>query len=337
MNIYDIARIAGVSPATVSRVINNNPRVGDDRRRRVLAALQQNNYTPSQAARNLAGQSSKTVAILCVDIRHINYSNIAYEVERQASSMGFNVFFCNTTLDPSAQQNSLRMMAAKRVDCLILIGSSLSNPSVHAELDSTFAHTPIITLNNEYRGDQAYGVFGRIADGVVQALKHLRSLGHERIVFVNDGDTWISRQKEATFRTVMAEYGLQTNEHSVYSVPSGYDSGAEAVQYFDSHGVAFTAVMGCDDITALGIIKELKKSGRSVPGDVSVIGYFNTLHARMYEPALTTVDNDIARITQSICRSLNNALTKKPAPKSTYIDPLLIVRDSTGPVIVAKR
>ena len=332
MNIYDIAKIAGVSPATVSRVINENPKVGDDKRRRVLDALRQCNYTPNELARNLAGQASKTVAILCVDIRHINYSTIAYEIERKASGMGYNVFLCNTTLNPDLQRRSLHMMAAKRVDCLILIGSSLSNDLVHGELDATFAATPVILLNNQYEGEQAYGIFGRIADGVVQSLNYLHSLGHRKIAFIKDGDTWVSRLKEETFRNRMKKLNLPVGKHTVFPTYSGFDSGVDAVNYFEGQGAEYTAIMGCDDITALGIVRELKSKGRSVPDDVSVIGYFNTLYSRVSEPSLTTVDNNTARMTQAITSILHNALTKTSAPGKTYIEPQLIVRESTGPV-----
>ena len=331
MNIYDIAKLAGVSSATVSRVINNHPGVSEERRRRVMAVLEKHDYVPNMFARNLAGAPSKTVAILTVDIRHINYSIVAYEVEQQASRMGYNVFLCNTTRDPARQQFYFRMLANKRVDCLVLIGTPLSNPVAHKALEDLFPETPVIMMNSQFDGPNAHHVFGRVDDGVVKGVEYLHSLGHRKIVYINDDDHWVSRMKLDVFMEKAAALGIPVGEYSVYSTRSGYDSGVDAVNYFEENGVDYTAITGCDDITAIGIIKRLKALGKSVPRDVSVIGYFNSQYATICEPALTSIDNNIAMIAKAICNNLNCALTKKTAPKKTYVDPILVVRDSAAP------
>lgn len=331
MNIYDIARLAGVSSATVSRVINNVSGVSPRKRQLVMDVLEKHDYIPNVFARNLAGASTKTVAILTVDIRHINYSILAYEVEQQASSMGYDVFLCNTSRDPSRQQFYLRKLARKKADCLVLIGTPLSNPVVHQSLKEYFPDTPIVLLNSRFEGENAYHVYGRVDDGLAKGIDYLYSLGHRKIVYINDDDHWISDLKLETYLNKMKKMGLPVGGHSVYSTRSGYDAGVAAVNYFEENEVEYTAVTGCDDITATGIVKRLKALGKSVPGDVSVVGYFNSIYAKICEPALTSVDNNIALIAEAICDNLNCALTRRTAPKKTYIDPILVVRDSAAP------
>lgn len=331
MNIYDIAKLAGVSPATVSRVVNNHAGVGADKRRRVMDVLEKHDYVPNMFARNLAGASTKTVAVLTVDIRHINYSIVAYEVERQASSMGYDVLLCNTTRDPARQQFYFRMLASKKVDCLVLIGSSLSNPVAHQAMKDHFPETPVILMNSQFEGGNAYHVLGCVEDGMGKGVDYLYSLGHRKIVCIKDDDHWVSDLKLKAFLDRARKLGLPVGEHSVYSTRSGYDSGINAVNYFEENGVEYTAITGCDDITATGIVKRLKTLGRSVPGDVSIVGYFNSIYAKICEPALTSIDNNISLIAEAICTNLNCALTKKTAPKKTYVDPILVVRDSAAP------
>ncbi len=331
MNIYDIAKLAGVSSATVSRVINNVPGVSEDKRRRVMETLSRHNYVPNMFARNLAGASTKTVAILTVDIRHINYSIIAYEVEQQASSMGYNVLLCNTTRDPSRQQFYLRVLVSKKADCLVLIGSSLCNPVVDKEIRDNFHDIPVIMMNSQFDGPNAYHVQGRVGDGVAKAVDYLHSLGHRKIAFFKDDDHWIAQRKLDAYLAKAKEYGIPVGKHSVYCSRSGYDSGMDAVNYFEENGVDYTAITGGDDITATGMVKRLKALGKSVPRDVSVVGYFNSIYAKICEPALTSVDNNINLIAQAICNTLNCALTKRTAPKKTYVEPSLIVRDSAAP------
>jgi DNA-binding LacI/PurR family transcriptional regulator len=331
MNIYDIAKLANVSSATVSRVINNNPGVSKEKRDRVMEVLERHNYVPNMFARNLAGASTKTVAILTVDIRYINYSIITHDVEQQASSMGYNVILCNTTHDNARQQFYLRMLGSKKVDCLVLIGATLCNPVVHREIRNNYSEVPVIMMNSQFDGPNAYHVRGRVDEGMARTIDYLYSLGHRKIAYVKNEDHWVSNLKRDMFVEKTEQYGIIVGEHTVYGIHSGYESGVAAVDYFEEHGVEYTAITGCDDITATGIVKRLKAIGKSVPGDVSVVGYFNSVYAKICDPALTSVDNDMNGIADAICNILNRVLAKQTAPKKTYISPSLVVRDSAAP------
>lgn len=331
MNIYDIARLAGVSPATVSRVINNNPSVRPAKRERVLEILTKHNYVPSVHAQNLAGMSTKTVAVLTEDIRHINFSIIAYEVEQQATALGYNVFLCNTSRDPLKQRTHLGALVSKKVDCLVLLGAAFCNDQVYRELDDKFAETPKVLYNSLYEGPQSYHVFGRIDLGIVDSMKYLRSLGHRRIVYLQDEDNWITDLASRVFVEKAEELGVILTERSVFKTSSGYEYGMAAVQYFAEHGVDYSAVIGCDDLTAVGVVRQLNLMGRRVPEDVSVIGRFNSIFAKICTPTLTTSDNRISKIAQTISEVMHCALIRRSIPSRADVEPVLLIRESTCP------
>src|SRR5690554_4121183 len=166
MNIYDIAKLANVSKTTVSRVINGNPHVSGEIKRKVLEILNEYNYVPSSTARNLAGRSTKSIAVMAINILHTNYSTITYNVERKASSLGYNVYLCNTTKNPYEQERYLRMFTDKNLDCLILIGESYNNNSVKELLPILYSKVPIITFNCVFEGKNIYNVYGKMDVGI---------------------------------------------------------------------------------------------------------------------------------------------------------------------------
>lgn len=331
VNIYDIARLAEVSPATVSRVLNNNTKVSPATRKRVLDVLNQHSYVPSVYAKNLAGASSKTVAVLVDDIRHINFSIIAYEVELQAAAMGYNVFLCNTSREPENQRKHLNMLAGKKVDCLVLLGAAFCNDQVYKELNANFSATPKVLYNIPYEGPESFHVYGQLEQGIVSCVDYLYSLGHRKLAFVRNDDTWITEQAVLAFQEKAEALGLPLTPHSVFQTGSGYECGMAAVNYFAEHALDYTAVLGCDDLTAMGIIKQLNMMGKTVPGDVSVIGRFNSIFAKICTPPLTTSDNRISTIAQTISEVMHCALIKRSIPKSSEVAPVLLVRESTGP------
>lgn len=331
MNIYDIARLAEVSPATVSRVVNNNANVSPVTRKRVMDVLSQYNYVPSVHAKNLAGASSKTVAVLMEDIRHINFSIIAYEVEAQAAAMGYNVFLCNTSRDPEKQRMHLNMLAGKKVDCLVLLGAAFCNEQVYKGLDDHFSATPKVLYNIPYDGPECFHVYGQLEQGVISCVEYLYSLGHRKLAFVRNDDTWITGQAVLAFLEKAEALGLPLTPHSVFQTGSGYECGMAAVNYFAENTLDYTAVLGCDDLTAMGIIKQLNVMGKTVPGDVSVIGRFNSIFAKICTPPLTTSDNRISTIAQTISNVMHCALIKRTIPRSSEVTPVLLVRESTAP------
>ena len=336
MNIYDIAKLANVSKTTVSRVINGSPHVSDKLKKKVLDILNEYNYVPSSSARNLAGRTTKSIAIMAINILHTNYSTITYNIERKARFLGYNVYLCNTTENPQEQEHYLRMFTDKNLDCLIMIGDAYNNKTVANLLPIFYSKVPIITFNCIFEGKNIYNVYGKMDVGIEKAMNYLYELGHRKIVFIRNYNSSISELKVNMYLKKMQEFGLPVADNMIYSTFYGYDSGIDAVNYFKENNTEYTAVIGCDDLTAIGIIKGLKAIGKSVPQDVSVIGYLNSIHARTSEPELTTIDNNIDEIADSICKMLSGALAKQSIPSKIHIIPSLVIRESTASPLALK-
>jgi LacI family transcriptional regulator len=330
MTIYDIAKLANVSKTTVSRVINGSPNVSDKVKKRVLNILNEYNYVPSSSARNLAGRTTKSIAIMAVNILHTNYSTITYNIERKASLLGYNVYLCNTTENPQEQEHYLRMFTDKNLDCLIMIGEAYNNKNVAKLLPIFYSRVPIITFNCTFDGKNIYNVYGKMDVGIEKAMNYLYDLGHRKIVFIRNHITSLTELKVNMYLKKMQEFGLAVTDYMIYSTSYGYDSGIDAVNYFNENNTEYTAVIGCDDLTAIGIIKGLKAIGKSVPRDVSVVGYLNSIHARTSDPELTTIDNNINEIANSICKMFTGALAKQSVPSKIHITPSLVIRESTA-------
>ena len=158
MNIYDIAKEAGVSIATVSRVLNNKGTVSAATRARVEAILKQNNYTPSAIARGMVSKSMRTVAVLTVDIRVPHYARTAYTIEREFSRRGYEVILCNTGGDRAETLRYLQAVNQKQVDGIVLVGSVFDTICQGTEMEKLLTGVPVVLANGKLDLPNAYSV-----------------------------------------------------------------------------------------------------------------------------------------------------------------------------------
>ena len=142
MNIYDIAKEASVSIATVSRVLNGSNRVRDITRQKVEAVLNKYNYIPSAIARGMMTNSMKTIGIVTIDIRGLYYANVSYSIEQALSILGYNTILCNTGYDPEQKIRYLQMLAEKKVDSIIMVGSVFKDPRLNKPVEAISKNIP---------------------------------------------------------------------------------------------------------------------------------------------------------------------------------------------------
>ncbi len=161
MNIYDIAKEAGVSISTVSRVLNKKENVNEETRCKVEEILKKYDYVPSGIARGMVSKSMKTVAILTVDVRVPQYSRIAYTIEREFSKRGYNVQLCNTGGDLEEAVQYLDVVTSKQVDGVVLVGSIFNRIELDERVASLLKHTPVVVANGQLNLPGCYSVGGR--------------------------------------------------------------------------------------------------------------------------------------------------------------------------------
>ncbi|MCG8479324.1 MAG: LacI family transcriptional regulator, partial [Spirochaetales bacterium] len=195
MTIYDIAREAGVSISTVSRVINNKTTVDPLLKERVDEVLKKHNYQPNAIARGLATRSLKTVGVLLPDIRDLHYASIAYQIEQDLRTVDFNMIISNAGTNHESFAESLDMLAKRSVDGIILIGSLFMNEATVLALSTLADTVPVVYANGFLRLDSVGSVAVDIESGVRQAITHLHERGHRSIAYLGFSDTYSGKKK----------------------------------------------------------------------------------------------------------------------------------------------
>ena len=208
MNIYDIAKQAGVSIATVSRVLNGKGTVSPATRERVEAVLREHHYTPSAIARGMVSKSLRTVAVLTVDIRVPHYARTAYTMEQEFSRLGYEVILCNTGGKREAALRYLRAVTEKQVDGMVLVGSVFNEIGRDPEVEPLLGLQPVVLANGQLELDNACSVLVDDGVGIGLAVRHLLEHGREKLVYFKELDTASARRKRDGFLAASGERGI---------------------------------------------------------------------------------------------------------------------------------
>lgn len=329
MTIYDIAREAGVSIATVSRVLNGG-KVGDATRARVQEVLDRCDYQPSQLAQGLATRQSRCVAVMTVDIRDVHHAAIAYEIEHTMSAAGYSTILCNLGGSPARAAEYLRTLNAQQIIGVFFVGSVFAAPPYPAYIQKYLPEIPILFANAVLPLPNAYGVIAREEEGFCQAVLQLARAGRRHIAFVNDDDTVSEHYKLAGYSRAMQECALPEHRfRAERSIEGGRFVTARILQQHP----ATDAIVFTEDTTAIGGLHALQALGRSVPGDVAVIGCNNSVYCTICSPPLTSLDNALHETGHTAARQMIRLLNReKDVEKIVHLPCRLIQRDTTPPL-----
>lgn len=328
MNIYDIAREAGVSIATISRVINGKERVSKETRERVEEVLKKHQYSPNAIARGLVVNSMKTVGVLTIDIRDIYYANTAYTIEQELSKLGYNVILCNTGNDAKKKESYMNSLIEKKVDGMIFVGSVFKDAAIEKTICRISEKVPVVMLNGQIEADNIYSVICDDDYGISLCVDYLYSKGYKEMVYLKDTDTFSAKAKVEGFKRGMRKNGLEIKPGSVVKVSKGLTGGYDGVKRLLSQKRSFSAIVTGEDIIAVGAVKRLVEEGRSIPQDVAVTGFNNSVIARCCTPELTSVDSRMELLSMNSVMLLCNVLDGKEMPKVTRVTPELVIRGS---------
>lgn len=329
VNIYDVAKEANVSIATVSRVLNNNPNVSSAMKQKVNDALQKLDYQPSGIARALVSKKMQTVGIMTVDIRSALYAVTAYTIERQLSILGYNSILCNTFGSTEDNIKYVRMLLDKGVSGIICIGSVFDKTFNETNILEEYRNTPFIMTNYQINADNVCSVVIDEKAAMEKAVNHLIERGHKDILYVRDMDTYSANHKVKIFLDYMSKQGLESSKKAVFVTDRSIEGGERVAEEILNSGVKFSAILANDDITAVGCMKKLKEFGYSTPEDVAIVGYNNTIVSECCTPRLTTVDNKFETVGTFAVTLLKDLIEAKNTPKSVTIMPELIIKEST--------
>ncbi len=327
MKMNDVAKLAGVSIATISRVINEPEKVSPETRERVQQILEQTNFVTNAVARGLVVNSMKTIGVLAVDIRDLYSATVTYTIERQFTMLGYNVILSNTGGELGEKKKYLRVMLEKQVDGLILVGSVFKERSGNQHILAISESLPIVMVNSYLPGNNIYSVLCDDLQGIKDVVGYLVKKGHRDILYLNDLTSFSGIAKINGFKEGMREYGL--NENNVIEIERNAEGVIYGIRRIISEKGKVTAIITGEDITAIAVIKELTKLGYKVPGDVAVVGYNNSILATLSTPTLTSVDNLQESMAKNAVQILYDVLQVKQVSKKIVLSPSLVLREST--------
>lgn len=286
VTISDVAREAGVSLMTVSRVINDKDEISSTTRRHVLDVIERLGYRPSGIARGLATQRTNTLGLVVPDIANPFFADVARGAEDKAYTEGYNVFMYNTGESPRREMAALESMEEQRVDGLVLCSSRLTSLELQATLDP---HPAVVLVNCRLEGHQVGAIMLADQEGGLAATRHLLQTGHRAIGFLAGPLTsFSSRQRTLGYRTALETAGLRYDPAWVrpcsYQVESGRVTACELL----SDHPELTAVFCYNDLVAVGALQACAELGRRVPDDLAIVGFDDIPMAALVTPTLTT-------------------------------------------------
>ncbi len=337
--IYDIAKEAGVSASTVSRVVNHKPGIHEETRKKVQALLDKYNYSPNEAARGLVTQSSRIIGILIEDIRVSHHTESAYVIEQEMTRLGYTCITLSTGPDPQRKAEYIRILEQRRVEGVILMGSMFGTKEVEDSIREHLPKVPIAMVNGFLDLPNVYAVLSDEERGLEACASMLIGKGRRHLAFVEDLETPSNYNKRRGFLTAMLRLGVPQEEAWIYYAyqKQGEDAnpqhtilrGQEATRRILSEHPEVDGILYSVDLLAIGGLEELKAQGRSVPGDVAVLGVDNTLYGTICTPRLTTLDNKLVEVSKNAGRMLLDALEKRDVSHRMLLPTEIIVRETT--------
>jgi len=327
--IEDVAAIAGVSIATVSRAINEPDKVADGTRRRVNEAIARTGYTTNAMARSLRMRRSKMILILAPDVGDPNFSNILVGLETEASKRGYGVLIGNTQNDPTRESDYLRFISSNQADGLILLTGHL--PFGYNQ-GGPQALPPMVAVNEPVESDQIPFVGVDNFEGARIAAEHLVSQGHRRIAFIGRSSSRIVNElRERGYRAALADAGIAIDPMLILDGDGTTESGRQAAEHMFVRDVLPTAFLCVNDATALGVLIALSARGYDLPRQFSVMGFDDISFASFVTPSLTTMKQPRSKIGEAAMDLLLAVVEgESTAQKQVLLRSELILRNSVS-------
>jgi DNA-binding LacI/PurR family transcriptional regulator len=323
----DVAKLAGVSHQTVSRVINNSEHVLPDTRERVLSAMRILDYRPSSAARALATGRSKTIGVVSFDTSLYGPGSTLLGIERAAHEEDyFTIVVSLGSLDRPSILSAAERLRVQGVDGILVIAPQVAGASALAHIPDD---VPIVAV--EAGPDNAVPVVAvDQVTGAANATRHLLDLGHRTVRHIAGPSDWLeAQQRIAGWRAALETFGAEATSPLIgdWSSRSGYELGGSLLA-----SPEVTAVFVANDQMALGLLRRLHEQGRHVPHEISIVGFDDVPEAAYFSPPLTTVRQNFMEMGR---RSLQLLLEEigdgARTTERITVPPELIVRASTGP------
>ncbi|KUP05516.1 catabolite control protein A [Bacillus coahuilensis p1.1.43] len=318
VTIYDVAREANVSMATVSRVVNGNPNVKPQTRKKVLEVIDRLGYRPNAVARGLASKKTTTVGVIIPDISNIFFAELARGIEDIATMYKYNIILSNSDQNKNKELHLLNTMLGKQVDGIVFMGGDITDEHV-AEFKRS--PVPIVLAGSVEESKEIPSVNIDYKQAAYDAVADIVEKGHKNVAFVSGPlhDT-ISKLKLDGYKEALEKLGVPYEEDLVVEGDYTYDSGMEAFDRL-KEGDAPSAILVGNDEMALGVVHAAQDAGMSIPDSIEVVSFDNTRLALMVRPQLSSVVQPLYDIGAVAMRLLTKLMNKENVEENTVVLP----------------
>lgn len=332
ITIRDVAKAAGVSIATVSRVINNSTDVIRITREKVEKAIKDTGYKiPASSVRALQ-KAMRSIGLLMSDINNLHFPAVIKSIENFLFNQDYSLFICNTEQDALIEQRYINTMQQKGVDGIIFIGTRLKNEN-HDHIIELSKTLPVMIIDDHLIGTNVYSVMSDEVEGAFLAVNHLLTLGHKNIAFIRgDKEFTTNEYKYNGYKQALQDRGIEINPNFIIKTDPHERGGYEATIRILNLPSPPSAIFTVNDQLAIGAIRAIHEKGFSIPEDFSLVGFSDLpISAELYPP-LTSVNQFSEKIGEISAKIILQVIKGEDLDQRRIIlHPELSIRKSTGP------
>ncbi|WP_099469310.1 LacI family DNA-binding transcriptional regulator [Konateibacter massiliensis] len=331
MNIYDVSKAAGVSIATVSRVLNGSSSVSEKTKQKVLSVIDEIGYTPNAFARGLGLNTMQTIGIMCPDSSDPYLADAIYYLERELRQNGYDSILCCTGYQTDTKEKYLKLLLSKRIDAVILIGSTFieSNDKNNKYIYDAAKEVPIILLNGTLDAPNIYSTVCDDYQAIYNAVSALIDSGVTKVLYLYHSLSYSGIRKLEGYKAAIAAHDMALDERYMQQFSGSLQETKDFLIKLKEEGLEFDGIVASDDSLAVGALKYAKACNISVPEQLSVIGYNNSIMAQCCEPELTTIDNKVETLCIHSVSTLMRVFANSNVPAKTMFSADILKRDTT--------
>ena len=325
--IYEVSKLAGVSLATVSRVMNNSDKVRAQTRQRVEAAMKELGYRPNSTAQSLASNRSNSVGILVPELHGPFFGYMLSSIELELRKEGKHVIITAGHSDAEREEDGIEFLVSRTCDALILFVFAISNERIKLLRESS---VPVVVIGRLIPGMEEDCVSLDNESGGYIATKSLIESGHRQLACIT-GPLWKNdgQQRLAGYKRALEEHGLSFDEEFVVEGDYEESSGKEGMQQLLQRKISFTGLVCANDVMAAGAIEIAREHGMNIPEELSIVGFDNVFFTRYMHPQLSTIDYPVDMMGQMAARCvLRDVYGKTGQDIQCRFEPKLVRRAS---------
>lgn len=305
INIYDIAKMSGVSIATVSRVVNNNPKVSEKTKAKVMEAIEKSGYTPNVFAQGLGLKSMRTIGILVPSIADLYMSRAVAYIEDNLHDAGYDCILHCSGYTAAEKETHIQLLLNKKIDAIILVGSTYagSDDETHNTdyIRRAAKDVPVFIINGLVDGENIFCTASNDYQASYDVTTALIESGRTKTLFLTDSRSYSANQKKKGYKQALTNAGINPDDNMMIFTENSIET---VKKLLNNTSLEFDSVFATDDAMAIGAIKYALSKNLKVPTDISIVGYNNSTLCICSEPELSSVDNKIEKVCKDTCDRL---------------------------------